>query len=111
MATRLKRDPIVILRVDSEELEEYINSPSFETDMVVSFSELALSYGTNRNLDLFVKALQKLGVDQGLPPTSDPWVMNNIVEPALNSCSWDSNNGHSVSQETFLEELRKYLKI
>ena len=99
MATRLKRDPIVILRVDSEELEEYINSPSFETDMVVSFSELALSYGTNRNLDLFVKALQKLGVDQGLPPTSDPWVFALRLLFLLRACR--TNNIFALFLLTF----------
>ncbi|CAO2813845.1 unnamed protein product [Amaranthus hypochondriacus] len=109
MATGLKRDPIVILRIDGEELEEYINSPSFEIDMVASFSEIAIQDGFTR--DLIIKALQKLGVDQGLPPTSDSWVMSNIMEPALESCSRDCTNyGHPVSQETFLEELKKVLE-
>ena len=72
MATGLKRDPIVILRIDGEELEEYINSPSFEIDMVASFSEITIQDGFSH--DLILKALQKLGVDQGLPPTSDSWV-------------------------------------
>lgn len=110
MATGLKRDPIVILRIDGEELKEYINSPTFEMDMVLIFSEIAIPNGTTR--DFIVKALQKLGVDHGLPPTSDPWVMSNIVEPAFDSFTRDcSNEQQPVSQETFLVELKKVLEI
>ena len=76
MAAGLKRDPIVILRMDGEELQEYINSPSFETDAVSTFSEIQSPDATMR--DHIVKALQKLGVDQGLPPTSDSWVITLI---------------------------------
>ena len=73
MAAGLKRDPIVILRIDGEELHEYISSPAFETDMVLIFSETATPNATM--CDHIVKALQKLGVDQGLPPISDSWVI------------------------------------
>lgn len=73
MAAGLKRDPIVILRIDGEELNEYINSPGFESDMILVYSETASPDGTI--CDHIVKALQKLGVDQGLPPISDSWVM------------------------------------
>ena len=74
MAAGLKRDPIVILRMDGEELQEYVNSPSFETDAVSTFAEVQSSDATLR--DQIVKALQNLGVDQGLPPISDSWVIN-----------------------------------
>lgn len=107
MATGLKRDPIVILRIDGEELEEYINSASFDMDMVVIFSETAPSSGTAR--DLIIKGLQKLGVDQGLPPTSDPWVINNIVEPVLENLGFN-NERQPITQEMFLEGLKKVLE-
>lgn len=111
MAAGLKRDPIVILRIDGEELREYISSPSFETDIVLLFSETATPDGTV--CDHIVKVLQKLGVDQGLPPISDSWVMSNIVEPALESCIQDCKYDQQQlesSQDTFLEELKKVLK-
>lgn len=73
MAAGLKRDPIVILRIDGEELQEYMSNPVFETDMMLIFSETATPDGTF--CDQIVKALQKLGVDQGLPPISDSWVI------------------------------------
>ncbi|XP_021753151.1 uncharacterized protein LOC110718598 isoform X1 [Chenopodium quinoa] len=110
MAAGLKRDPIVILRIDGEELHEYISSPAFETDMVLIFSEIATPNATM--CDHIVKALQKLGVDQGLPPISDSWVMSNIVEPALELCTQDCSNDQQLisSQEIFLEELKKVLE-
>ncbi|XP_017971979.1 PREDICTED: uncharacterized protein LOC108660990 [Theobroma cacao] len=104
MAAGLKRDPIVILRIDGEDLLEFINGPSYEAEMVSVFSQLGSDDTSLR--DCLVKALEKLTVDQGMPPSSDSWVMSNIVEPALQS--WDSNEQEKpVSQETFLEEFKK----
>ncbi|WRX15470.1 hypothetical protein QQP08_007957 [Theobroma cacao] len=104
MAAGLKRDPIVILRIDGEDLLEFINGPSYEAEMVSVISQLGSDDTSLR--DCLVKALEKLTVDQGMPPSSDSWVMSNIVEPALQS--WDSNEQEKpVSQETFLEEFKK----
>lgn len=105
MAAGLKRDPIVILRIDGEDLQEYINSQSYETEIVSILSEIESPDGNLR--DHIVKALQQLGVDQGLPPTSDSWVMSNIVEPALVALRIDQQG---VSQEVFLVEFRKVLE-
>lgn len=73
MATGLKRDPIVILRMDGEDLLEFINNPSFEPDMVSICSEIELPDGSLK--DYIVKAFEKLTVDQGMPPASDSWVI------------------------------------
>ncbi|XP_021846743.2 uncharacterized protein [Spinacia oleracea] len=110
MAAGLKRDPIVILRIDGEELQEYMSNPVFETDMMLIFSETATPDGTF--CDQIVKALQKLGVDQGLPPISDSWVMSNIVEPSLESCTRDCNDDEQLvsAQEAFLKEVKKVLE-
>ncbi|KAL6270762.1 hypothetical protein ACE6H2_027673 [Prunus campanulata] len=106
MAAGLKRDPIVILRIDGEDLEEFINGPTFEPEMVASYSEIKSADGSGSLHDYIAKALAKLTVEQGMPPSSDPWVISNIVEPALQSCT-----GHDldkpVSQETFIEEFKK----
>ncbi|KAH9617717.1 hypothetical protein KSS87_017406 [Heliosperma pusillum] len=107
MAAGLKRDPIVILRIDGEDLQEFINTHSFETDALSIFSEVE---STDISFhDHIVKALQKLGVDQGLPPISDPWVMSNIVEPALNTLVECSINESPVSQETFSKAFKETL--
>ncbi|KAL6963760.1 hypothetical protein U1Q18_034765 [Sarracenia purpurea var. burkii] len=103
MADGLKRDPIVILRINGEDLEEFIQNPGFEPDMIPIFSELELPEGSLK--DYIVKALEKLTVDQGMPPASDSWVMSNIVEPALQSCR--GGDQKPVSQETFLAEFKK----
>lgn len=106
MAAGLKRDPIVILRIDGEDLLEFINGPIFEPEMISLFSEIDLPEGSFLR-DYIVKAFKKLNVDQGMPPASDSWVMSNIIEPALQS--WDDQR--EISQETFLAEFKKVAKI
>ncbi|KAF9620817.1 hypothetical protein IFM89_014754 [Coptis chinensis] len=103
VAAGLKRDPIVILRMDGEDLTDFINSPSFEMEMVSTYSQLDLAEGSLT--DYITKALEKLRVVQGMPPSSDPWVRSNVVEPALQRLM----HGHEkpVAQEVFLEECKK----
>lgn len=72
MAAGLKRDPIVILRIDGEDLLEFINSPSYESEMASVFTEMRSSDASLR--DYIIKALGKLTVDQGMPPSTDSWV-------------------------------------
>ncbi|XP_027355765.1 uncharacterized protein LOC113865433 [Abrus precatorius] len=104
MAAGLKRDPIVILRIDGEDLLEFVNSSGYEAEMASIFSQIE---SPDRSLhDHIIEALGKLTVDQGIPPTSDSWVLTNIVEPALLSKD-DSCLDKPVSQETFLEEFKK----
>lgn len=76
MAAGLKRDPIVILRIDGEDLEEFINGPTFEPEMVASYSEIKSADGSGSLHDYIAKALAKLTVEQGMPPSSDPWVVD-----------------------------------
>ncbi|KAF8406555.1 hypothetical protein HHK36_008643 [Tetracentron sinense] len=104
MAAGLKRDPIVILRIDGEDLLEFINSPSFEAEMMCTFSEIESADWSLH--DYITKALERLTVDQGMPPSSDSWVSSNIVEPALQSCACPDHE-RPISQETFLEEFKK----
>ncbi|XP_057436705.1 uncharacterized protein LOC130729092 isoform X1 [Lotus japonicus] len=104
MAAGLKRDPIVILRMDGEDLLEFVDGPSYEPEMVSLFSEI--DNPTESLREHIIKALKRLAVDRGVPPTSDSWVFNNIVDPALVSQAgpaWDK----PVTQETFLEEFKK----
>ncbi|XP_028765717.1 uncharacterized protein LOC114723664 [Neltuma alba] len=104
MAAGLKRDPIMILRIEGEDLFEFVNGPSYEPEMASMFFEIK---SPNLSLrDHIVEAMGKLTVEQGIPPTSDSWVFNNIVDPALQSQAgpaWDE----PVSQEIFLTEFRK----
>ncbi|KAJ7967218.1 Calcium-binding EF-hand [Quillaja saponaria] len=104
MAAGLKRDPIVILRIDGEDLLEFINGPSYESELVSVFSHIESPSASIR--DYIIGALRKLTVDQGMPPTSDSWVFSNIVEPALQSCA-GNNWDNPVSQETLLAEFKK----
>ncbi|KAI5592331.1 hypothetical protein BDE02_04G143600 [Populus trichocarpa] len=104
MAAGLKRDPIVILRMDGEDLLEFIKGPGYEAEMVSLFSQLESPGGSLHHH--IVKALEQLTVDQGMPPSSDSWVMSNIVEPALQSCAGQDQD-KPPSQETFLVEFKK----
>lgn len=102
MAAGLKRDPIVILRIDGEDLLEFLKSPSFESEVLSLFSEMELPNASIQ--DYIIKALEKLTVEQGVPPASDSWVRSNIIEPALQSGGGVPE--HPVSQDTFLGELK-----
>ncbi|KAK3029028.1 hypothetical protein RJ639_040080 [Escallonia herrerae] len=103
MADGLKRDPIVILRIDGEDLLEFIKSPSFEPELISIPSEIEVPNGSLR--DYIIKAFERLSVEQGMPPASDSWVMSNIVEPALQSCS--TLLEQPIRQDTFLLHLKK----
>ena len=78
MASGLKRDPIVILRIDGEDLLEFINGPDYEAEMALLFSQLESPDGSSLH-DHIVKVLEQLTVDQGMPPSSDSWVCNGIL--------------------------------
>ncbi|BFG42776.1 hypothetical protein CerSpe_290500 [Prunus speciosa] len=94
MAAGLKRDPIVILRIDGEDLDKFINGPIFEPEMVATYSEIKSADGSGTLRDYIAKALEKLTV------------ISNILEPALESCT-----GHDldepVSQGNFIGEFKK----
>ncbi|KAL3621316.1 hypothetical protein CASFOL_036228 [Castilleja foliolosa] len=103
MAAGLKRDPVVILRIDGEDLHEFVKSSCFEPEMVSVFSEINIPNGSLK--DYIMMAFEKLTVDQGMPPATDPWVLSNILEPALESLG-DALE-QPVSQETFLAEFER----
>ncbi|WJX36295.1 hypothetical protein P8452_24190 [Trifolium repens] len=102
MAAGLKRDPIVILRMDGEDLLEFLNGPSYDEEMASIFSQIQNSSTSLR--ELVIEAFGRLNVDRGIPPTSDSWVFNNIVDPALLSQALDRP---ITDQETFMEEFKK----
>ncbi|KAG9144243.1 hypothetical protein Leryth_023044 [Lithospermum erythrorhizon] len=103
MAAGLQRTPVVILRMDGDDLFEFIKNPSFESEMLQIFTEINRSDGSLH--EFTVKAFAKLSVKHGMPPTSDPWVMSNVVEPAIQSCGGVPSQ--PVSQETFLAEFKR----
>ncbi|KAG9154640.1 hypothetical protein Leryth_023052 [Lithospermum erythrorhizon] len=103
VADGLKRNPVVILRIDGADLLTFIKSPSFEPEMLSIFSEIDHPDGSLR--EFLTKALGKLRVEQGMPPTSDIWVMSNVIEPAIQSCGGVPHQ--PVSQEVFLAEFKR----
>ncbi|CAD5330341.1 unnamed protein product [Arabidopsis thaliana] len=110
MAAGLKRDPIVILRMDGEDLSEFVHGPGYEIESISVFSELSSSKDASLR-DCIVKALQSLSVDHGMPPSNDPWVMSNIVEPIVDSClDEEDKREKSASQERFLEAFKRVVE-
>ncbi|KAL1554370.1 hypothetical protein AAHA92_14936 [Salvia divinorum] len=103
MAAGLKRDPVVILRIDGDDLLEFVNGPTFEPEILSLFSEIDLPEGSLK--DYIIKAFEKLSVDQGVPPPTDPWVMTNILEPALEPLG-DSLD-ETASQVTFVAGFKR----
>uniref|UniRef100_A0A0E0B8E4 EF-hand domain-containing protein n=2 Tax=Oryza glumipatula TaxID=40148 RepID=A0A0E0B8E4_9ORYZ len=108
MAAGLKRDPIVILRINGEDLNEFVESPRYEPEMAAIFSQV--ESGNSTLQQCMLAALRQLTVDHGMPPASDSWVMENIIEPALQELHGD-NLEQPVTQEVFFQEFRKLLAI
>ncbi|XP_078442748.1 calcium-binding EF-hand family protein [Wolffia australiana] len=106
MAAGLQRDPVVILRIDGEELKEFVAGLDFEPEAAAIFSE---SNWENLPLrKIMVMSLEQLGVSHGMPPISDSLVFERIVQPAMSHLPPEDHGG-AVSREIFMEELRKVL--
>ncbi|CAN6299742.1 unnamed protein product, partial [Urochloa humidicola] len=109
MAAGLQRDPIVILRINGEDLNEFVDSPRYEPEGAAIFSQV--DAGNNASLrQCLLAALRQLTVDHGMPPASDSWVVENIVEPAMQELSSDQLD-QPVSQGAFFQEFKKFLGI
>jgi len=109
MAAGLQRDPIVILRINGEDLSEFLESPRYEPEAVALFSQVEA--GNNASLrQCLLPALQHLTVDHGMPPASDSWVVENIIEPAMLELRADQLD-QPASQEVFFQEFKKLLGI
>ncbi|CAN6482602.1 unnamed protein product [Victoria cruziana] len=106
MADGLKRDPVVILRIEGEDLQEFVTGSRFEAEAISIYSEI----GEAKDLkECICKALDKLTVEHGMPPSSDPWVRSNVVEPALESIGNQMKEA-TVSQTNFLVEFKKVVE-
>ncbi|PUZ39644.1 hypothetical protein GQ55_9G346400 [Panicum hallii var. hallii] len=109
MAAGLKRDPIVILRINGEDLNEFVDSSRYEPEAAAIFSQVN-SGGNASPHQCLLAALRKLTVDHGMPPASDSWVVENIVEPAMQQLGTDQLD-QPVSQEAFFHDFKKLLSI
>lgn len=106
MAAGLKRDPIMILRVDGEDLNEFVESAAYEAEAVAIFSQI--ESGNSSLRQCLPAALRQLTVDHGMPPASDSLVMEKIIVPALQELPADQLD-QPASQEVFFQEFKKYL--
>ncbi|KAK6143414.1 hypothetical protein DH2020_023762 [Rehmannia glutinosa] len=82
MAAGLKRDPVVILRINGEDLQEFVKSPTFEPEMLSIF--LLIELPNDGSLKYYIiKAFEKLTISQGMPPATDPWEYLGVALDAL----------------------------
>jgi hypothetical protein len=72
MAAGLKKDPIVILRIDGEDLRDFVSGPRYEPVVAAIFSQVGSEGASLRQC--LLAAVQQLRVDHGMPPAADPWV-------------------------------------
>ncbi|TKV94317.1 hypothetical protein SEVIR_9G286000v4 [Setaria viridis] len=109
MAAGLQRDPIMILRINGEDLNEFLDSSRYEPEAAAMFSQV--NPGNNASLrQCLLAALRHLTVDHGMPPASDSWVVENIIEPAMQKLTYDQLD-QPVSREAFFQEFKKFLSI
>ncbi|KAK1651717.1 hypothetical protein QYE76_069522 [Lolium multiflorum] len=106
MAAGLKKDPIVILRIDGEDLRDFVSSPRYDPAAAAIFSQVGSEDATLR--ECLIAAVQQLRVDHGMPPATDPWIADNIVEPALKKLPTDQLE-QPASRDVFFEQLKKLL--
>uniref|UniRef100_A0ACD5TWG9 Uncharacterized protein n=1 Tax=Avena sativa TaxID=4498 RepID=A0ACD5TWG9_AVESA len=106
MAAGLKKDPIVILRIDGEDLRDFVSSPRYEPAAAAIFAQVASEDASLRQC--LLAAVEQLRVDHGMPPAADPWIVDNVVDPALQRLSGDELE-QKASKEFFLEQLKKLL--
>jgi hypothetical protein len=110
MAARLKRDPLVILRMDGEDLRDFVAGSRYEPTAAAIFSQVGFGSEDASSLrQCVLAALHKLTVDHGVPPASDTWVADNIVEPALQQLPADQLEQQPASRDYLFQQLKKLL--
>ncbi|PKA60049.1 hypothetical protein AXF42_Ash009733 [Apostasia shenzhenica] len=106
VAAGLKRDPIVILRIDGKDLKEFVESSRFEPEAVSIFSGFD-SDGVSLRKCLTM-GLEQISVENGMPPASDSWISSKVVEPVLQSFPSDVIE-QPASQDAFLQLFKSLL--
>lgn len=111
MAAGLKRDPLVILRMDGEDLRDFVAGSRYEPTAAAVFSQVVdLGSEVASPRQCVLAALQKLTVDHGVPPASDAWVAKHIVEPALQQLlPADQPGQQPASRDDLFQQLKKLL--
>lgn len=67
----LEREPVAISPLNGSELERFVRGPEFEVEAVAAFSALDTDTSGQLKAAAIKKAMQRLTVDQGMPPQTD----------------------------------------
>lgn len=70
----LEREPVAISALDGTKLQQFGNSSEFEVDAITAFSTLDTDMKGSLPASAIKTAMQRLSVDQGMPPQTDPSV-------------------------------------
>jgi hypothetical protein len=72
----LEREPVAISALDGTKLQQFGNSAEFEVDAITAFSTLDTDMKGSLPASAIKTAMQRLSVDQGMPPQTDVSVTN-----------------------------------
>jgi len=100
----LEREPVAISALDGTTLEQYGNSKEFEVDAITAFSTLDTDQKGSLPASAIKTAMQRLSVDQGMPPQTDVSVSEQI-QKAFKMAGIQGDQ--SLNQYDFVEVYRK----
>ncbi|GLJ37032.1 hypothetical protein SUGI_0750380 [Cryptomeria japonica] len=95
------RGRICFVTLDGHLLKNYALSTDFTMDALAIFSEFKTAHLPIQSV------LSRFTVEQGMPPTSNPWVIKNIVKEVLKS--WPLKSANTAKPAEFVEALRGVL--
>jgi hypothetical protein len=75
----LEREPVIISPLDGTQLERWAASPEFEIEAVASFAQLDTDSSGQIKAGAIREALEKINVEQGMPPQADPSVKTEFI--------------------------------
>jgi hypothetical protein len=72
----LERDPVAISTLEGTRLQQYAESAEFEVEAVTAFSQLDADMNGSLKASAIKTAMQRISVEQGMPPQTDASVRN-----------------------------------
>lgn len=100
----LEREPVIISPLDGTQLERWATSPEFEIEAVASFAQLDTDSSGQIKAGAIREALEKINVEQGMPPQADPSVAGHISKAFQTA---GINPEQELNQSAFVEAFKK----
>lgn len=100
----LEREPVVVSPLNGSELERFVRGPEFEVEAVAAFSALDTDTSGQLKAATIKKAMQRLTVNQGMPPQTDSSV-SKYIDSAFQQSG--VNPEHPLNQAQFVDAYKK----